>query len=294
MNDTTSSPSRLLQVTAVTARWMLGLLIAAWLLFALSVVVLHGWIVPRIGDYRGVLEAQASKAIGVPVRIGAITAKSEGLHGACSRPSSCATWCCTTRSERDALRLGRVVASVSPRSLWRLSFESLYIERPEVDVRLDALGTFHVAGLDMSTETSGEGDAADWFFAQRELVVQGGTVRWTDEQRQTAPLLLSDVQFVARNSGRSHKLGLDATPPKGWGERFSMRGDFRQPLLSVRSGNWQEWDGQLYADLPHVDISRIGRYVDLDARIRQGNGAVRALGRRDRWQAGRRSRRRGR
>ena len=79
MNDTTSSPSRLLRITAVTARWILGLLIAAWLLFALSAVVLHGWIVPRIGEYREALEAQASKVIGVPVRVGSITAGSGGL-----------------------------------------------------------------------------------------------------------------------------------------------------------------------------------------------------------------------
>jgi len=65
MNDTTSSPSRLLKITAATARWLLGLLIGAWLLLALSVVVLHLWIVPRIGNYRGALEAQATRAIGV-------------------------------------------------------------------------------------------------------------------------------------------------------------------------------------------------------------------------------------
>ena len=36
MNDTASTPSRLLKITAVTARWLLGLLIAAWLLLALK------------------------------------------------------------------------------------------------------------------------------------------------------------------------------------------------------------------------------------------------------------------
>ncbi|RYY77489.1 MAG: TIGR02099 family protein, partial [Comamonadaceae bacterium] len=65
------------------------------------------------------------------------------------------------------------------------------------------------------------------------------------------------------------------SPPAGWGERFTLRGQFRQPLLSVRTGNWQTWDGQLYADLPFIDVTRLGRYVSLDARIREGSGAVR-------------------
>jgi uncharacterized protein (TIGR02099 family) len=271
MNDTASTPSRLLKITAVTARWLLGLLIAAWLLLALSVVVLHAWIVPRIGDFRGALEAQASKAIGVPVRIGSITARSEGLFPAFELRDVVLQ----DAGQREALRLVRVVASVSPRSLWRLNFEQLYIEGPQLEVRRDTQGKLHVAGLHMDTETSGETRGADWFFAQRELVIEGGTVRWTDEQRQAEPLLLTDVRFVARNGGRRHGLRLDATPPAGWGERFTLRGQFRQPLLSIRTGQWQTWDGQLYADLPYIDVTRLGQYVALDARIREGNGALR-------------------
>lgn len=271
MNDTASTPSRLLKITAVTARWLLGLLIAAWLLLALSVVVLHAWIVPRIGDFRGALEAQASKAIGVPVRIGSITARSEGLFPAFELRDVVLQ----DADRREALRLVRVVASVSPRSLWRLNFEQLYIEGPQLDVRRDTQGKLHVAGLHMETDTTGETRGADWFFAQRELVIEGGTVRWTDEQRKAEPLLLTDVRFVARNTGLRHGVRLDATPPAGWGERFTLRGQFRQPLLSMRSGHWQTWDGQLYADLPYIDVTRLGQYVSLDARIREGNGALR-------------------
>ena len=271
MNDTASPPSRLLHITAVAARWLLGLLIGAWVLFALSVVVLHGWIVPRIGDYRGALEAQASKVIGVPVRIGSITARSGQLF-----PSfELRDVVLQDAEHRDALRLARIVASVSPRSIWLLSFEQLYIENPQLEVRLDAAGKFHIAGLDMSTEASGETRGTDWFFSQREFVIEGGTVRWTDERRNAAPLMLTDVRFVARNGGRGHAMRLDATPPAGWGERFTLRGRFRQPLLS-RPGTWQRWDGQIYADLPYIDVRRLDRYVSLDGRIREGSGAVRA------------------
>ncbi|MEB0111043.1 YhdP family protein [Variovorax sp. RTB1] len=271
MNDTVSSPSRLLKVTAVTARWLLGLLMGAWLVFALSVLVLHGWIVPRIGEYRGALEAQASRVIGVPVRIGSITAQSNGLFPTFELRDVVLQ----DAQQRDALRLSRVVASVSPRSLWKTNFEQLYIESPQLEVRLDAAGKLHVAGLDVSIDTTGETRAADWFFGQREFIIQGGTVRWTDERRRAEPVLLTNVEFVSRNSARRHALRLDATPPAGWGDRFTLRGQFRQPLLSVHSGKWQNWGGQIYADLPNIDATRLGRYVALDARIREGNGALR-------------------
>ncbi|SFM32156.1 YhdP family protein [Variovorax sp. OV329] len=279
MNVTASPPSHLLKITAVTARWALGLLVAAWLLFALVVLVLHAWIVPRIGEYRGVLEAQASRSIGVEVRIGSIHAQAEGFHGLLFPTFELRDVALLDAQKREGLKLARVVATVSPRSLFRLSFERLYVERPEVDVRLDALGKFHVAGLSMGTsETSGESRSADWVFSQREVAIEGGTVRWTDERRGAPPLVLTDVNFFARNSARRHALGLDATPPEGWGDRFSLRGQFRQPLLSTRSGNWHEWDGQVYADLPRIDVSRIGRYVSLDFSVREGNGALRVWG----------------
>lgn len=273
MNDTATHPSRLLKITAVSAKWLLGLLIAAWLLFAVSVVVLHGWIVPRIGDYRGLAETQASRVLGVPVAIGALSAKSGTLFPTFELRDVVVR----DASDREALRLARVVASVSPRSLWRLSFVQLYIQSPQLDVRLDALGKLHVAGLDMSGQTgSGDTRAADWFFGQREFVIEGGTVRWTDERRRAEPLLLTDVRFIARNGSRRHAMRLDATPPAGWGDRFTLRGEFRQPLLSVRRGNWQRWAGQLYAELPRIDVRRLGNYVSLDARIRDGRGGLRA------------------
>ena len=175
MNDTTSSPSRLLKITAATARWLLGLLIAAWLLVALSVFVLHGWIVPRIGEYRTAIEAQASRLLGAPVKIGSISAQSAGLF-----PSFELRDVVISGGQQDAMRLGRVVASVSPRSVWRMNFEQLYIERPHVDVRVDAAGKLHIAGLDASSGGSQETRDVDWFFAQREFVIQGGSVRWTE------------------------------------------------------------------------------------------------------------------
>ncbi len=74
--------------------------------------------------------------------------------------------------------------------------------------------------------------AADWFFKQHEFVIRAGTLRWIDEARDAAPLVLADVQIVIRNGLREHDVRIDATPPAGWGERFSVRGRFVQPLFA--------------------------------------------------------------
>jgi uncharacterized protein (TIGR02099 family) len=269
-------PSRRLRWIARGMGWLLWLVAAAWLLFGLSWLVLHGWIVPRIGEFRPQLEIVASQALGVPVRIGRISARSQGLI-----PSFELNDVRLLDAQgRDALRLPRVVGALSPASLWGLGFEQLLIDQPELDIRRTADGKIFVGGLDVSKgQDAGHGDVADWFFSQAEFVLRGGVVRWTDELMQAPPLALQQVDAVVRNTGRRHLLRLDATPPAEWGERFSLRGIFRQPLLSGNAGNFEAWTGQAYAEFGRVDVSRVRQYVSVDTLgvdLMRGNGALRA------------------
>ncbi len=243
-----------------------------WLVLALAWGALHGWIVPRIGELRPDLEVEAGRVLGVPVRIGSITARSEGLI-----PSfELIDVVLLDPQGRPALRLPRILAALSPRSLWNLGFEQLYIDRPELDVRRAPDGKIFVAGLDFSRSSDNDGRAAEWFFQQTEFVIRQGTLRWTDEMRGAPPLALAEVDFVMRNGARRHALRLDATPPPEWGDRFSVRGLFRQPLLSTRHGRWQDWDGQVHADFSRVDVSQLRRHANVGIEITEGRGAVRA------------------
>ena len=271
MNDSLP-PSRVLRTVCAAASALWWLLVAAWLVLLLAWGALHGWIVPRIGELRPALETQASKALGIPVRIGDISAHSDSLM-----PSfELRDVVLLDAQAREALRLPRVVVALSPRSLWNLGFEQLYIEKPDLDVRRLHDGRLSVAGLDMSGPSAGDERAADWFFSQKEVLILGGTVRWTDELRGTAPLALSDVELVVRNGPLRHALRIDATPPAGWGERFSLRGVFRQPLLSQHPGRWETWSGQMYADFGAVDLSRLRQYASLGVDVRSGQGSLRA------------------
>ena len=264
-------PSRALRALSVAASGLWWALVAFWLALALAWGALHLLIVPRIDQLRPVLETQAARVLGIPVRIGSVTAHSDSLM-----PSfELRDVVLLDAQAREALRLSRVMVALSPRSLWNLGFEQLYVEGPKLDVRRSADGRLWVAGLDVS-RGGGDERAADWFFRQKEVVVLGGAMYWTDELRGAPTLALSDVQFVVRNGTRRHALRLDATPPALWGERFSLRGVFRQPLLSNHPGRWQDWKGQLYADFERVDLSQLRQYAHLGIEVRAGQGGLRA------------------
>ncbi len=276
MTDPTPRPSRLLKLAAVTAPWVLGLVLGMWLVLGMAWGALHGWIVPRIAEFRPQLEATAGRLLGAPVRIGSIAATSGWLV-----PSFELKDVVLLDAEgREGLRLARVMAMLSPRSLVRLGFEQLVIDGPVLDVRRTADGRILLAGIDISGDAHGnDGWAADWIFAQRELAVRQATVRWTDELQGLAPVELQQADLVIRNSARRHQIRLDATPPAAWGERFSLRASMRQSLLNPRRGNWREWDGPVYADFPRVDLAHLRPHADLgldaEGGLQAGHGAVR-------------------
>ena len=256
-------------------RVLLGLFGASCLALFVGWLSLHWLILPHIEEWRGPIEARASRLLGAVVKIGAIEVRSSGWVPALELRQVEVL----DAEQRVALSLPRVAASISPRSLLALEprFEQLLIDAPSLDIRRDSAGHIRVAGLDFGGKDSGAddgGDAAHWFFKQEEFVIRGGTVRWIDEQRQAPPLVLTGVDVVVRNGLRSHDIRLDATPPADWGDRLTIRGKFVQPLFS-RSGDWRRWSGSMYSELPRADVRELRRYVDLPFELSEGDGALR-------------------
>lgn len=275
-HDSTPPPPRTLKALSWTARALWWVVLAAWGLFALSWGALHGWIVPRIGEWRPQLEAAATQALGTPVRVGAIRATTTGAIPAIELVDVRLF----DREGREALHLPLVQSALSVRSLWRLGFEQLVIDSPSLDVRRTRDGQWRVAGLDLASANAQEQSAlSDWFFSQTEFVIRRGQIRWQDERLDLPPLALTDVDLVVRNPGRRHQIRLDATPPAEWGARFSLRGDFTQPFSLSQRQHWTQWNGTAYADFARVDLTRLRQHLVLEAlgplAVHQGNGALR-------------------
>lgn len=275
----------------VVLRLAVGGVVAALSLLLFAWLTLHWGILPHIERWRGTLEAEASRALGAPVRLGRITVTSGGWVPSLelrdvtildpAPPAVGSLGDAVGTAQRVALHLPKVLAALSPRSLlaFDLRFEQLFIEGAHLEVRRDARGRIFVAGLELSpaadSDNQADNPAANWFFRQHELVIQGGSLRWTDEQRGAPPLQLDQVQLVVRNGLRRHELRLDATPPHDWGDRFTLRGRFTSPLLS-QAGDWRRWAGTLYAHMPRADVSQLSRHVTLPFALSEGHGAWRA------------------
>ncbi|MDR1969198.1 MAG: TIGR02099 family protein, partial [Burkholderiaceae bacterium] len=265
-----------IRFAAAVMRWITRAVVAVLVLLALAWGILHWVIVPRIDALRPRLESMASRAVSAPVTIGALRAESNALVPSVTLLDVQVH----DPTGRAGLRVPRVLAAFSVLSLISGGLQQLVIEQPELELRRTAQGRLLVAGIDLSGDAAADAGAADWFFSQSEFVVRGGRVTWIDEQRAAPPVSLHDVQLVLRNGRRQHLLRIDATPQDDWGERFTLVGQFHQPLLSRHAGQWRDWDGQAYASLPRVDVSRLGQYADLktgwNVDLHAGEGALRA------------------
>ncbi|MCX8516846.1 MAG: YhdP family protein [Rhodoferax sp.] len=261
-------------------RWVWWLALAGWITVGLAWGAVHFLIVPRIGDLRPWLEQQASQRLGVPVRLGAIVAHSNGLAPSVELRDVQLL----DAQGRTALRLPRVVVAISLRSAMGGGVEQLYIDSPQLEVRRSADGRIWIAGFELPTTQSGNRSATDWLFSQPELVFRHGTLRWSDELRSQPPLQLGDVELVIRNRLLQHSIRIDAKAPVGWGTRLTLMGQFRQPgqpqppLLTHHPGDWRNWEGQVYAQADQLDLAALRNYVDFGAGrdLTQARGSLRA------------------
>ena len=248
------------------------LVVSAWVALLMVWGALHFVIVPRIAEFRPTLEQQASRLLGVTVRIGDIVARSNGLIPSMELND---VRLLDTQG-REVLKLPSVLAALSARSILGLGLEQLTIDRPELDVRRSKDGRIWIAGFPLSNNDGADSAAADWVFSQPELVIRQGKVSWTDEMRNVPTLALTDVNWVLRNQNRNHAMRLDANPPDHWGERLSLMGVFKQPLLSRRASDWRMWQGQVYAKFSQIDLAQLKLYADLGVDLQQGAGSLRA------------------
>ena len=269
---TTSVSTRLKRILG----WVMGLLVMAWAVVFLAWGAIHIFIVPRIDEYRLQIEQQASKAMGIQMRIGSIQAKGSWL----------VPWLeiqdiqLFDRQGQEALFLPQVTVAVSPRSVLMGQLEQLVIEQPELQVRRDAQGQVWVAGLNVS-DTEGDSSGADWLFSQRQVVVHQGTLTWRDETRTPADgsspqLVLSQLDLFIQNSSFRHNVRLDAVPPAALAKPLQLRGKFTQAPWA-RAGDTRTWQGELYAELQDLAMGQLTQWVSLGPQVSlpEGRGALR-------------------
>ena len=266
----------------MASRLAFAALIACWLVFAFSVLVLRYQVLPDIARYQPDIEQLTSKALGLPVRIGGVRAGWEGLRPELFLDDVRVV----DRAGREALSLKRVEVVLSWRSLvfFELRLHRLLAEGPQVEAERLADGRVMVAGFQVYPSAGGDSALADWLLHQDEVAVTGARLRWRDALSaagknaltlQTMPeLTLDAVSFRLENRGRRHRFALLASPPDALAGQLDLRGDFRGLTLA----RLDEWMGQLYLSAPRIDLALWRPWIETPVNLRQGRGGLKLWG----------------
>ena len=244
-------------------------LVTVVLVLGVVVLGLRYWLLPDIDNYRNGIAAYVSQAAGTRVTIGAIRADWDGL-----RPHLELTQVQVFGADNDspALELVEVGATISWRSLLMrtLRLQSLEIFQPSLEVKRDRAGQLFVAGLPMDDKRQG-GGISELIFETRSVFIDGAVVSWEDQLRGAPALVLDGVSLHLKNRGSRHRFGLVANPPDDLAGHVDVRGD----VHGNRLGEWKNWSGEIYAELPYADASEWRRYVSLPGNLVEGRGALR-------------------
>lgn len=250
-------------------RIAIAVLFLAGLAFAVAVVALRYWILPNIGQYREDIAASITRAAGQRVAIGAIDASWERLrpHLALREVQV------YDRQGRPALVLQNVDSTLSWWTLLvgEVRLHSLEISDPVLSIRRDAEGHIFIAGIELNQPGSDSG-FADWLLQQSRIVIRNAVIEWRDEKRQAPALTLSRVNLRLENSGRRHRLGLQAVPPAELADPLDIRAD----LKGEKVADLAAWEGRVYAKLDHADIAAWQTWLPFPFELQHGYGGVQA------------------
>ncbi len=236
--------------------------------FAAAVLALRFWILPQIEEHPEAIAEAISRNIGQRISIGSVDTGWQRL-----RPYLDLTDVRLFDPEgRVALSLPSVSCTLSWDSFLfgALRFDSLSLDKPDLNIRRDSAGTLFVAGIRLDPEATG-GGFANWLLVQREIIVRGAQVSWEDQLRQAPLLSLADLNFVLRNRGSHHRFALRAQPPRDLAAALDLRGDLEGRTFE----QLQAWNGKLYAELPYADLAAWRAWIDYPLEIGHGQGALR-------------------
>ena len=237
--------------------------------FAVALVVggVRLWLLPNIESYREPIARQLSEATGQHITIGRLEGRWRGLN----LQLTLNDFALLDKAARPAFTLARIDATLS---WWSLvygepRFDSIGLERPDLDIRRDPRGVISIAGVEISG-TAGSG-LPDWLLRQDEIVIREAAITWRDELRGAPEIELKHVDFRLQNDLGRHRFGLRAVPPQHIAAPLDVRGDLSGGSVS----DFAQWSGRLYALLDYADIAALRSWVEFPVSFPHGVGAVR-------------------
>lgn len=254
-------------------RWLLTFFFVILVVLAGIIGVIQFYVFPHIDDYRERIAQALSQSMKQEVTIAHIAIRWSGL----APHVTLGDVTIFDAQHRPALELTKISTRLSWSSLVLLSpsLISLRIDAPNLIIRRTASGELFLAGISMS----GQGNPAfsNWLLSQRRIKITHATVTWVDEQRQTPPLLLEDLNIeiltpVWQRLLNRHNIHMDSQVSTGTRQRIKLDA----VLVGEDVAKPETWHGEVSLRLPQTDLAAFTPWIDLPFELHAGQGSLNA------------------
>lgn len=274
-----------LRIIYPALRWLGWALVLLYVVATLTLLGIRYLVLPQAEHYTPYIEARLSALLDGRVELGDVRADWYRLNPRIEIKDF------RLHDHRGAqvLAVPHVAAVVSWRSvlMWSPQFVSLHAGGIDLSVRRDWSGQLWLMGR--SVDQAGSDDKANmdhppsdvgdrtvrWLAAQPQIQLYDSTLRWIDESRSPAPLVLGDVNLKIRNRGRQHWFSLNANPADGVGGRFDMRGNFLRSSDIQRPLALETGDGRLYIHIEDMRPAAWRSWIDWPAFLQSDRVSIR-------------------
>jgi uncharacterized protein (TIGR02099 family) len=244
-----------------------------YILFVICILLLRYVVLPHVTHYRGDIERLASANLKTRVTIGAIAADWDGLRPRLSLNDVRVF----DKHDTVAISLPQTEATLSWDSFltFEIRLHRLEIDDANLDIKRLSNGVITVGGVTIDTEPGSGGGLSDWLLDQRRIVIRGGTISWTDEQRHAPTLTFGQAYLLISRFGIRHRFAVSFTPPSELASPLDVRGYFDHGFLADAADS-NGWSGEVYLKVDYVDLAAWHTFLDLPVNLSSGNGALRA------------------
>jgi uncharacterized protein (TIGR02099 family) len=250
-------------------------------LFAVVVLSIKYAVLPNVERYQSDIISRVAAASGMDVSASAIRGVWSGASGHIELENvqfieRVANPAAGRTAGTPALKLPKLRASISWWSLLagQIRFSELSIDGPELVLsrRLDGLIYFAGRPINQPTPQQDDGQLLSFLLEQPGLEIRNATLEWQDDLTPGATLRLTDLGLVIKKSGRTHEIGLVASPPATLARKIQLAGDLQ---LDNVDGRWIAV-GRLYAVATDANLRELRQHVPVPDALQSGLGNVRA------------------
>ena len=234
------------------------------------------WALPRINDWRPLIEQHVSAAVGAKVTMANISADWSGLN-----PTLAVRDLAVNDVNGDMLlHVPDAFAVVSWRSLLNLElrFGRLEINGIDLTATRHTDETISIAGQRLEPHTNEQlrldrnSLAVRWLLDQGEIVIRQASFRWHDQVRQAPVLNLSQIDLSLSNNLFRHELRLMASLPESVGKRVELI--VRTENILNQFALQPSREAEIFVEIQDVHLEGLASWLELPKV--SGNLAARA------------------